>query len=43
MAIRPTPEQIQELMDGPADTPVVMVNLLTFKDQATRATRAMWR
>ena len=35
MAIRPTPEQIQELMDGPADTPVVMVNLLTFKDQAT--------
>ena len=35
MAIRPTPKQIQELMEGPADTPVVMVNLLTFKNEAT--------
>lgn len=35
MPIAPTPEQFQELMQGPADTPVVMVNLLTFKKQAT--------
>ena len=31
----PTPEQIQELLAGPADTPVVMVNLLRFKERAT--------
>jgi uncharacterized protein (DUF1330 family) len=31
MAIYPTPEQIQELLRGPADQPVVMVNLLRFK------------
>ena len=30
----PTAEQIQELLTGPADTPVVMVNLLRFKDRA---------
>lgn len=30
----PTAEQIQELLAGPADTPVVMVNLLRFKDRA---------
>ena len=30
----PTPEQIQELLAGPADTPVVMVNLLRFKERA---------
>ncbi len=35
MATQPTPEQMQELMAGPADTPVVMVNLLTFKKDAT--------
>ncbi len=35
MAITPTAETIQELMKGPADTPVVMVNLLTFKKGAT--------
>ena len=34
MAIYPTPEQIQTLMAGPADQPVVMVNLLTFKPRA---------
>ena len=35
MPIAPTAETIEELMKGPADTPVVMVNLLTFKKQAT--------
>jgi uncharacterized protein (DUF1330 family) len=30
----PTPEQIQELLRGPADGPVVMVNLLRFKERA---------
>jgi uncharacterized protein (DUF1330 family) len=34
MAIYPTPEQIKELMKGPQDTPVVMLNLLTFKKMA---------
>ena len=34
MAIYPTPEQFQQLMAGPADTPVVMLNLLRFKEQA---------
>lgn len=34
MAIYPTAEQMQELMKGPADTPVVMVNLLRFKPKA---------
>ena len=34
IALAPEPDQIQELMDGPADTPVVMVNLLRFKEQA---------
>lgn len=34
MAIYPTPEQMQELMNGPADQPVVMVNLLRFKPKA---------
>ena len=33
--IAPRPEQIQELLQGPADTPVVMVNLLRFKKEAT--------
>lgn len=31
----PTPEQIQELLRGPADVPVVMVNLLRFKERAS--------
>ncbi len=34
MALYPTPEQINTLLAGPADTPVVMVNLLRFKPQA---------
>jgi uncharacterized protein (DUF1330 family) len=34
LAQYPTPEQIQQLLAGPADTPVVMVNLLRFKDRA---------
>lgn len=34
MAIYPTPEQIQTLLAGPADRPVVMVNLLRFKPAA---------
>lgn len=35
MSKYPTPEQIQTLLAGPADQPVVMVNLLRFKDRAT--------
>jgi uncharacterized protein (DUF1330 family) len=34
IAQRPEPEQIQELIKGPAETPVVMVNLLSFKERA---------
>jgi uncharacterized protein (DUF1330 family) len=34
MAIYPTPERIQELLDHPSDEPVVMVNLLRFKPRA---------
>ncbi len=34
MALYPTQEQIQTLMNGPADRPVVMVNLLRFKPVA---------
>jgi uncharacterized protein (DUF1330 family) len=34
MAIYPTAEQVQTLLAGPADQPVVMVNLLRFKPQA---------
>ncbi len=30
----PTPAQIQELLAGPPDVPVVMVNLLRFKERA---------
>jgi uncharacterized protein (DUF1330 family) len=30
----PEPEQFQELMQGPQETPVVMVNLLSFKKEA---------
>jgi len=30
----PTPQQIQELLAGPDDAPVVMLNLLRFKEQA---------
>lgn len=34
MAIYPTREQIDELLKGPADQPVVMINLLRFKPRA---------
>ena len=34
MALYPTPEQIQTLLAGPADRPVVMINLLRFKPRA---------
>ena len=34
IAQTPEPDQIQELMRGPADTPVVMLNLLRFKKRA---------
>lgn len=34
MAIYPTPEQMRALMAGPADQPVVMLNLLRFKPKA---------
>ncbi len=34
MAIYPTPEQIEKLLAGPADQPVVMVNLLRFRPRA---------
>jgi len=34
MPIYPTPEQLQTLLAGPADQPVVMVNLLRFKRRA---------
>jgi uncharacterized protein (DUF1330 family) len=35
IALYPTPEQIQALLSGPADQPVVMLNLLHFKERAT--------
>ena len=34
MAIYPTSKQIETLLAGPPDRPVVMVNLLTFKPRA---------
>jgi len=34
MALYPTAEQVQQLLAGPADSPVVMVNLLHFKVNA---------
>ncbi len=37
MPIYPTPEQLQRLMTGPADQPVVMINLLRFKPHADAA------
>ena len=41
IAQTPEPEQIQELMKGPADTPVVMVNLLSFKARADGGNEGM--
>jgi uncharacterized protein (DUF1330 family) len=37
----PEPEQFQELMRGPEDTPVVMVNLLSFKERADGGNEGM--
>ena len=37
MSIHPTPEQVQELVAGPQDQPVVMINLLRFKSRADAA------
>ena len=34
MSIYPTPEQVQKLVAGAQDQPVVMINLLRFKSQA---------
>ena len=34
LALGPEPDQIEELMKGPADTPVVMLNLLRFRERA---------
>jgi hypothetical protein len=39
IALYPTPDQIQALLKDPSDRPVVMLNLLRFKDRATRARR----
>lgn len=35
MATWPTSDQLETFLSGPADQPVVMMNLLTFKDTAT--------
>ena len=37
----PEPGQIEALLKGPADTPVVMVNLLSFKDRADGGNESM--
>jgi uncharacterized protein (DUF1330 family) len=41
IAQMPEPAQIQQLMEGAADTPVVMVNLLKFKEHADGANAGM--
>jgi len=41
IAQMPEPEQIQALMKGPEDTPVVMVNLLSFKADASGESEGM--
>ncbi len=41
IAQMPEGEQIQRLMEGPADTPVVMVNLLSFKERADGGNEGM--
>ena len=41
IAQTPQPEQIQELLKGPEDVPVVMVNLLSFKDRADGGNEGM--
>ena len=41
IATTPQAEQFQELMKEPADTPVVMVNLLSFKNEADGGNEGM--
>jgi uncharacterized protein (DUF1330 family) len=41
MSIFPTESQLQELASMPADEPVVMLNLLRFKDQASAPDEGM--
>lgn len=41
IAQMPAPTQIQRLMEGPEDSPVVMVNLLKFKAEADGANAGM--
>ena len=41
ISVVPQPEQIQELMKGSQDTPVVMVNLLSFKAEADGGNEGM--
>ena len=41
IAQMPEPGQIETLMQGPEDTPVVMVNLLSFKEQADGGNEGM--
>lgn len=41
IAQMPEPQQFEELMKGPQDTPVVMVNLLSFKDRADGGNEGM--
>lgn len=41
IAQMPEPAQIQELLAGPPDTPVVMLNLLSFKDRADGGNEGM--
>ncbi len=41
IAQTPTPEQFKTLMEGPQDTPVVMVNLLKFKREADGGNEGM--
>ncbi|MDG2304527.1 MAG: DUF1330 domain-containing protein [Candidatus Binatia bacterium] len=37
----PEPEQFKKLMEGPTDTPVVMLNLLSFKENADEGNEGM--
>jgi uncharacterized protein (DUF1330 family) len=41
IAQMPDPEQFKRLMQGPEDTPVVMVNLLSFKQRADGGNEGM--
>ncbi len=41
IAQMPQPEQFKQLLEGPEDTPVVMVNLLKFKERADGANEGM--